>query len=468
MSQRFKLLIVDDEERFCQILKMELEETALYSVEIALDGIEAINKIQQTLYDLVLLDIRLPRVSGQEVLKFLREYSPTTPVIVITGNSDIPTAIESMKMGAYDFISKPYDIEQLLKGIERGLERKRLFIDNVVMKSELTRRSGTVEIIGTSPPIRQVIENATKVAESDSLVLIQGASGTGKELVANLIHRSSPRNDRPFVAVNCASIPDTLLESELFGYEKGAFTNAYATKQGLVEVAHGGTLFLDEVGDISPTIQPKLLRFLEAGNFRRVGGINELKVDVRILSATNKDLHEESKIGKFRQDLLYRLNVVTIRLPLLTERREDIPLLVEHFLKSKTKSKTSKTINPVALELLMQHDWPGNIRELEHVIEGAVIMSRNDVIEPTDLLLSPRASYGAVSSITGKTELPPMKVVDSPRGNGSLFSMEEMEKRHIESVLEYFKGGRAKTAQTLGISQKTLYLKIKRYGIRID
>lgn len=462
MKQRYKLLIVDDEESLTRLLRTELEEIGDYAVDLAGDGGEAINKIQKTLYDVVLLDVRMPRVDGMEVLKFLQNYSPTTQVIILTNFADIKTAIQSIKLGAYDFIAKPYDFDELLNTIGRALERKKLFIDNTLMKNELSRKAGSSEIIGQSAVIRGVIENALKVAQSDSIVLIQGASGTGKELIAHLIHSNSSRVERPFVVVNCASIPDTLLESELFGYEKGAFTSAYNTKQGLVEVAHGGSLFLDEVGDISPVIQPKLLRFLESGNFRRVGGVNELNVDARIISATNKDLQEESRAGRFREDLLYRLNVVTLRIPPLRERKEDIPILVEHFLKTKTKSKTTKTISTAAVEILLNHDWPGNVRELEHVLEGAIIMSHGDVIEPKDLLLPSRIPQKS-------TQVPSLAAVESgDNGTNGLLPLEELEKRHIEAALKHFNGNRTKTAQTLHISQKTLYLKIKRYGIRVS
>jgi two-component system response regulator AtoC len=457
MKQRYKLLIVDDEVSFSNLLRRELEDSGSYTIELAFDGAEAINKVQNTLYDLVLLDIRLPRIEGTEVLKFLKEHTPTTPVIIITGNTDVSIAIQSMKLGAYDYIIKPYDIDELQSTIERALERKKLFIDNTLMRNELSRKTGPSEIIGQSETLRKVVERALKVAQSESIVLIQGASGTGKELIAHLIHKNSPRSERPFVTVNCASIPDTLLESELFGHEKGAFTSAYATKQGLVEVANGGTLFLDEVGDISPTIQPKLLRFLETGNFRRVGGVNELNVDVRIISATNKNLEQEARAGRFREDLLYRLNVFTLHIPTLHERKEDIPLLVDHFLKLKAKSKTVKTMSPQAMNMLTQHDWPGNIREIEHVIEGAMIMSHDDVIQPKDLLLpaqSPSSTLPKTSEVT--TE------------NSSILPIEELEKQHIEAALKHFNGNRTKTAQSLRISQKTLYLKIKRYGIKVE
>ncbi len=387
MAKKFHLLVVDDEAPLRLLLESELNETGEFSVDLAADGGEAINLIQASVYDVILLDVRMPRVSGIEVLKFVQEYSPTTQVIILTNYADIKTAIETIKLGAYDFLAKPYDIEEIYNTIHRALERRALFIDNKLMKSELTRKAGGSELIGQSPVFLSLVENATRFAESDSIVLIQGASGTGKELIANLIHRRSPRNSRPFVAVNCASIPDALLESELFGHERGAFTNAFSTKQGLVEVANGGTLFLDEVGDISPTIQPKLLRFLETGEFRRVGGTNLLTVDVRVVSATNKDLREEVATGRFREDLLYRLNVVALHMPLLSERPDDIPVLAEYFLERKAKSKNIKRLSPAALALLRSHTWPGNIRELEHVIEGAILLSNSNIIEEGDLAM---------------------------------------------------------------------------------
>jgi two-component system response regulator AtoC len=456
MAKKYNLLIVDDEEPLRVLLESELSESEEFDVDVAIDGGQAINKIQAKVYDVVLLDIRMPRVSGIEVLKFVQEYSPTTQVIILTNYADVKTAIETIKMGAYDFLAKPYDIDELFNTIHRAIERKQLFIDNKLMKSELTRRAGAAELIGQSPAFLKMVESATRFADSDSFVLIQGASGTGKELIASLIHRRSPRNNRPFVAVNCASIPDTLLESELFGHEKGAFTNAYSNKQGLVEVANGGTLFLDEVGDISPSIQPKLLRFLETGEFRRVGGTNLLTVDVRVLSATNKDLREEVKAGRFREDLLYRLNVVTVQVPSLHERKEDIPVLAQYFLSRKAKSKNPKTLAPGALDLLMRHDWPGNVRELEHVLEGAVLLSSGEVIQSSDLsLYSHRQDRGSAGIGTAGEE-----------PGAAALSLEEIERRHIERVLNENNYNRARTAEALGISKKTLYLKIKRYGMK--
>jgi len=446
MPQRYKILIVDDEAALTTLLREELQQPGMFEVDLAFDGVEAINLIQKTLYDVVLLDMKMPRVDGREVLKFIQEHSPSSQVIILSQYADLKMAVETTKLGAYEVLGKPYDIDQIEQTIERAIERKKLAIDNKLLQTELSRKIGSSDIIGDNPAFRQVLENAERVAQSDSIVLILGPSGTGKELIANLIHKASPRINRPFVPVNCSSIPDTLLESELFGHEKGAFTNAYSTKPGLVEVANGGTLFLDEVGDISPVIQPKLLRFLETGDFRRVGGTNELKADVRVISATNKNLQEESRAGRFREDLLYRLTVVTIRIPALKDHPDDIPLLVDYFLKKKSKSKETKTLSAKALEKLMKYDWPGNVRELEHMIEGAVILSPNQMIEASDLHLPERQAESVSESMT----------------------MEDVERVHIEKVLKMFNGNRKKTAEALNISEKGLYLKIKEYGLSVD
>ncbi|HET9129643.1 MAG TPA: sigma-54 dependent transcriptional regulator, partial [Terriglobia bacterium] len=379
----------------------------------ALNGADAINLIQSHVYDVILLDVKMPRVGGLEVLKHVKEHSPTTEVVMLTNLTDVKTAIETVKLGAYDFVGKPYDTDQLMATVHRALEHRQLVIQKEV--SELIHPS---EIVGDSKAFKAVVENAKKIAASETYVLIQGESGTGKELFAQLIHRHSSRKDQPFVAVICAAMPDQLLESELFGHEKGSFTSAVSTKQGLVEVADGGTLFLDEVGDISLTTQPKLLRFLETGEFRRVGGTVTRKVDVRIISASNKDLPDEVKSGKFRGDLLFRLNVVSLHLPTLAERKEDIPLLVEHFLARKSKTKR---ISEEAMAMLMRYDWPGNVRELEHVIEGALVMSQTDEIYPKDFWLN-TAVKGSAASVN----------VEPETQDSRLLSLEELEKIQIE------------------------------------
>lgn len=442
MTQRYKyrILFVDDEIPILQSFIDALSES--FDVDTAFDGAHAINSIQKNLYDLVILDIHLPRVDGMEVLRFVHENFPTLQVIIISGQADVRMAVQATKLGSFDVIKKPFDIDELENSISLALERKK----HSILETELSRRKRNSQIIGQSKSFQQVLDSATRVADSDSIVLILGPSGCGKEIIARHIHESSGRSDGPFVPVNCSSIPDNLLETELFGHAKGAFTNAYTAKPGLVEVANGGTLFLDEVGDISPIIQPKLLRFLETGDFRRVGDTNELKANVRVVSATNKDLREEVRLGRFREDLLYRLNVITIRVPPLKEHCEDIPLLVEYFLLKKSNTKAPKSMSKRAMELLMMYEWPGNVRELEHVIEGAVIMSAGDVIDHTDLHLS---DHQVNSEADGH-------------------SLEAVERKHIEKVLKMFNGNRKKTAEALHISEKGLYLKIKEYGIPVD
>ncbi|HEX9007615.1 MAG TPA: sigma-54 dependent transcriptional regulator [Bacteroidota bacterium] len=454
MGRRYNLLIVDDEEPLRVILESELGDTEEFTIDTAADGAQAINLIQAKVFDVLLLDIRMPRVSGIEVLTFVHDYSPTTQVIILTNYADLRTAIETIKLGAYDFIAKPFDTDELLNTIHRAIERRQLFIDNKLMKSELSRKAGNHELIGRNPGFLKLIENATRSAASDSFILIQGGSGTGKELLAGLIHRRSPRNNRPFVTLNCASLPEDLLESELFGHEKGAFTSAHDTKQGLVEVAHGGTLFLDEVGDISPAIQPKLLRFLETGDFRRIGGTHQLTVDVRVVSATNKDLREEVRAGRFREDLLYRLNVITLQMPLLRERRDDIPLLAEYFLTRKSKTRLPKQLSPAALALLQSYEWQGNVRELEHVIEGAVLLAPGDTIEPADLGIHRPTQPVRQGPLPGDSDAATM-------------TLDEVERLHIRRTLEQCGFNRTKTAEALGISKKTLYLKIKQYAIPV-
>lgn len=454
MVRNHSILVVDDEPTVCFLLKEELTEQKNFDVLTANDGGAAMNILQQQPIDVVLLDVKMPRISGMEVLKFINEHNPTTQVIMLSSYADVKTAIEATKLGAYDFVGKPYNRDELLATVNRAIQHRRLTIDVELMKYELSRKAGEKEIISRSPTMKSMLATAKKVAASDSIVHIHGASGSGKELIANLIHNESLRKDRPFVVVNCASLPDTLLESELFGHEKGSFTGAHQMKQGLVEVANGGSLFLDEVGDISTIVQPKLLRFLETGEFRRVGGTTSMRVDVRIISATNKDLQQEVKAGRFREDLLYRLNVVTLRIPPLKERKEDIPLLVEYFLKKKSKSISPKKIGADALQALMSYDWPGNIRELEHAIEGAMLLSHDETIIAKDFILT----QSALAQHTGGV---------AQQGLSSM-TIDELEKVHIEQTLKRFQYSRSKTAKALGITQKTLYLKIKRYKIPVE
>jgi DNA-binding NtrC family response regulator len=451
----FSILVVDDEETFRYLLT-SLINNAGYQVDTVMDGIAAINAVQGKLYHLVLLDVKMPKVDGIEVLKFIKNNYPGIEVIMLTGAADVKTAVECMRIGAYDFITKPTTADELLATINRGLERRQLLIDNTLMKEALDRLQGTQEMVGQSDAFRKVLEIAAKVAPTESTVLIQGPSGTGKELIASFIYKNSLRTEQPFVTLNCASIPDTLIESELFGHEKGAFTDARATKPGIVEIANTGTLFLDEIGDISPVVQPKILRFIQSGEFRRVGGNATLNADVRILSATNKNLKDEVREGRFREDLLYRLNVITIEVPPLRERKQDVPLLVASFLANRMKTKVKTTISTRAMEVLVDYDWPGNIRELENVIERAAILCHNNVIEPQDFSLPNAPSSILTAGGSGDQKI------------GTALPLKEIERMHIEGVLRTFRGNKAESAKILGISLKTLYTKIQQYQIKLN
>ncbi|HTP80500.1 MAG TPA: sigma-54 dependent transcriptional regulator [Bacteroidota bacterium] len=452
-NESISVLIADDEETFLTVLRTALTSEG-YRVETASDGVAAINILQSKPFDLVLLDVKMPRVDGLEVLRFIRDHYLDTQVIMLTGVNDLRIAVECMQMGAYSYLTKPYSTVELLTVIGRALERKRLSIENKVLKSTLARFALSGNIVGTSKPVVELLQIAAKVAPTDSTVLIQGASGTGKELIADFLHKNSLRKDQQFVALNCASIPETLIESEMFGHEKGAFTDATSTKQGLVEIANGGTLFLDEIGEISLMMQPKLLRFLQTGEFRRVGGNRNLKSDLRVISATNKDLRAEVDGGRFREDLLYRINVITLQLPSLRDRKDDIPLLVEHFLKNRMRTKQPITIEPQAVDLLMKYDWPGNVRELENVIERAGILCQDNTIRVEDIALpiSARPIYersdGAGGSLIGKA-----------------VPMRDVEKAHIDGVLKAVDWNKNTAAKILGISLKTLYTKIQQFGL---
>ncbi len=446
------ILIADDEEDFRLLLRTLLEGEG-FSVSTAVDGADAINKLQERSYDIVLLDIRMPRVDGIEVLQFIKQLYIDTQVIILTGVNEISIAVECMKLGAFHFMTKPYSVDSLKSLIAQALESRSMRLELKALKSTAARNGAAGQLIGDSRPFRAVLEIADKVAPSDSTVLLEGASGTGKEVIANYIYKHSPRAEKPFVALNCASIPDTLIESELFGHEKGAFTDAGAMRQGLVEIANGGTLFLDEIGEISAVFQPKLLRFIQSGEYRRVGGNKTLKSDVRLISATNKNLFTEVAEGRFREDLLYRLNVITLHLPSLTERKDDIPLLAQNILQRKSKDRTVKELHPDALNALMEYHWPGNIRELENVLERAIILSPLPVISPKDLML-------------------PHRFVSSPAGTGgdaqklgSAVSLEEIEKEHIALLLQATHWNKNLAAKILGISLKTLYTKIHHFNL---
>ncbi|HIE03646.1 MAG TPA: sigma-54-dependent Fis family transcriptional regulator, partial [Candidatus Latescibacteria bacterium] len=359
-----KILIVEDEPKMAFLLEAELKDAGHRTTSVT-DGMEAVRRVEMEHFDIVITDLRMEGMDGIEVLERVKGLDPQTEVVLITAYATAQTAVDAMKKGAYDYIIKPFDVEELKLLVKRIEEKQGLLYENALLQ-EKARREGLL-VGGRSPAMRKVLELIDKVAPTDATVLVLGESGTGKELVARRIHHLSPRRDRPLVAVHCATFPENLLESELFGYERGAFTGATRRKVGHFEYADGGTIFLDEVGELPTSVQAKLLRFLQERQFTRIGGVEPVRVDVRVIAATNRDLEREVMEGRFREDLFYRLNVFPIELPPLRERREDIPLLVEHFLRQ--RNRPPDVVSPEAMEALLTYDWPGNVRELENVIE---------------------------------------------------------------------------------------------------
>ncbi|MEK6656478.1 MAG: sigma-54 dependent transcriptional regulator [Nitrospirota bacterium] len=395
-----KILVVDDERSMRDFLSIMLKKAG-YDVTTAVDGEEAVNVLHKDIFDLVITDLKMPKVDGLQVLKTVKELSPDTVVIVITAFASTETTVEAMKEGAYDYITKPFQNDEMKIRIKKALEKRRLSAENILLKKQLKDRAVFDNIIGKSEKIEKVFELVRKVSDSMSNILIYGESGTGKELIARAIHFNSRKKDKPFVTINCGALPEGLLESELFGHMKGSFTGAVFNKEGLFEVANGGTIFLDEVGETSPAIQVKLLRVLQDKEFKRVGGTKEIKVDVRIITATNRDLSKAVSEGKFREDLYYRLNVIPITLPPLRERTDDIPLLADHFLNkfNKALNKNVKGFSQTTMELFRNYEWRGNVRELENIIERAVALSNSEIITPEylpDILRDSSRSSSAI------------------------------------------------------------------------
>ena len=430
------------------LLKEELVNEG-YNVDSVYDGKDAIESLKRKTYDVLLLDLEMREIHGEKVLSFVKENQPSVQVIVLTAKSDMRTAIDCIKNGAYDFITKPYEFGQLCVIIERALEYKDLILKNKILTTKVSQTSSNI-IIGESEQIKRVLSLAERAAKSDSNILLEGETGTGKELFADFIHRNSTRSERPFVAINCASLPDQLIESELFGYEKGAFTDAKTSKQGLVEIANGGTLFLDEIGELSLALQPKLLRFLENGEFRRIGGVANLSSNVRVIGATNKNLMEEAEKKNFRRDLLFRLNVITLTIPPLRDRSGDVVLLSNYFLQKKSPVRSIKKLAPESEHELSHYNFPGNVRELEHIIERAIIFSEGDMILPKDLNI-PKDEFTFSEYL---------------KDDGDIMPLEEMEKMHIKRALDKYEWNRENTARILGIAQKTLYTKIIKYNLK--
>ncbi len=450
--KELKVLIVDDEQAQRELLAGFLDKRGL-AVTTAESGEKALELYPHVFAPVAIVDMKMPGMNGLELIAGLKEINPFIQVIVLTAFGSVETAVAAMKAGAYDYLTKPVeDLDELMLKLEKAARQNRLVVDNVVLSERLAEVFPTSEIIGESAPIRKVKELISLVASKEATVLITGPSGTGKELVARAVHALSPRSERKLVAINCAAFPETLLESELFGFERGAFTGADRAKQGRFELAEGGTLFLDEIGEMPLSMQVKLLRVLEERKIERLGSVKDISLDIRIIAATNRDLQKLVEEQKFREDLYYRLNVVQIHMPPLKERAGDILLLAEKFMEkfSRRAGKEVKGIAPDAAELLTSYAWPGNVRELENIIERAVVLSTGSSITRADLSgLSAHTSSAAAAS-------------------GELLPMAEVEKRHIKFCLDSLDWNMAKAADTLGIHRNTLRLKIKEYGLNRD
>jgi two-component system, NtrC family, response regulator HydG len=453
MTVQPKILVVDDDAAHRLMLKTVLSDDG-YEIAEAGDGAEAVAAVEEQFYDLILMDLKMANMDGVEALRRIKALSPGIPVIIMTAYASVGTAVNALKAGASDYLTKPVDIDELKILIDKTLHHRRLEQENQYLKERLADRFDLSAIIGRSPAMAQLFETVSLVAPSDATVLILGESGTGKELVANAIHQNSPRGQGPFIKLNCAALPETLLESELFGHEKGSFTGATARKAGRFQLADQGSIFLDEIAEMAPATQAKILRVLQEKEFEPVGGGRSVKVDVRVIAATNKELAEEIEAGRFREDLYYRLNVVQVDVPPLRDRGDDIALLADHFLKvyAEKNQRLIKGLTPRALDVFMRYDWPGNVRELENVIERAVILTRGDTVPTAQLPKS-------LQELAGEDiPLPPVTVAPGK-------TLKEIEEEMILKTLEECSGNRTRAAETLGISRRTLQLKLKEYGI---
>jgi two-component system response regulator HydG len=441
---------VDDQKNMRATTAMVLR-SAGHTVEEAEDGAAALQRIGQRTFDVVLTDLRMPDVDGMEVLREAQRLAPDTQVIVMTAYGTIESAVEAIRRGAYDFLAKPFKEDELLLRVSKALEKRRLVSEVSLLAGEFRRRYGLEHIVGRSAAIQDLLDRVGRVAPTDATVLISGESGTGKELVARALHVASRRGERPFVPVNCAAITETLLESELFGHAKGAFTGASRARRGLFEEANCGTLFIDEIGETTPGFQAKLLRALQEGEIRRVGESSPVQVDVRVIAATNQDLRRAIAEKRFREDLYYRLAVVPMRIPPLRERREDVPLLAAHFLQRFVKrTATTRTLAAEAVARLVEHDWPGNVRELENVIEQAAALAPSAEIRASDVQIEHRAGPAGHDG-----------------GHTLAAAVEDAERRAIEAALVRGGGDLAKVARELGVSGTTLWRKMKRLGIEV-
>ncbi len=454
MKHKKTLLIVDDDSTHRTMLRTLIGGWG-YDVVEADDGSTAIETVQKHPFDLVLMDVRMLKVSGLEALEEIKAFNPAIPVTIMTAYSSVETAVEALKKGAYDYLTKPLDFDKLRLTIERAMEHTRLKEENRILKENLGKHFDMQNIVGRSPAMVSLMETVAHVAPSEATVMITGSSGTGKELIAGMIHFNSPRKEGPFIKINCAAITETLLESELFGHEKGSFTGADRRKEGRFYQAHQGSLFLDEVSEMPLTMQVKLLRVLQERELTRVGGEEVIKMDVRVIAATNKDLVDLKRKGLFREDLYYRLNVVSLEIPPLSERRDDIPLLARHFLEmfSEKNNKEIKGFTPRAMDRLIRHDWPGNVRELMNAVERGVVLTRTEYLDEQDFAIMQNGSQPFAEAVP---------VFD---GKENSLSLEAVEKAAVLRMLEETDGNKSQAARRLGITRKTLHKKLKKYGV---
>jgi two-component system response regulator PilR (NtrC family) len=454
------ILVVDDENSMREFLEIMLNKEG-YQVATAAGGGEAIDLLKKSDFDLVITDIRMKEIDGLEVLKKCKELHPNTIVILISAYASTSTAVEAMKWGAYDYLPKPFKVREIKAVIRDALETAEAQESQEMEVRDGTARINYHGIVGESPEIKKILELLPRIAAATSNVLITGESGTGKELIAKAIHRESPRNDGPFVTVNCGSVPETLMESELFGHKKGSFTGATATRSGLFEAAHGGTLFLDEIAELSPPVQVKLLRAVQEKTFKMVGGSEEISVDVRIISATNRDLERDVMEGQFREDLYYRLNAINIHMPPLRERSDEIPLLAHHFLEkySKEMGKDIRKISSFALDILKSYNFPGNIRELENIIERSVALESSNIVLPDSLTLSSFKQTQVRPKVETVSLTLPQEGIDLDNVLGNL------EQDLLQQALDRTRGAKQKAAELLSISFRSFRYRLAKYGL---
>jgi two-component system response regulator HydG len=458
MQEKNRILVVDDDRAHRTMLRTLISGWG-YAISEADDGSTAIEAIHETLFDLVLMDIRMLKVSGIEALGKIKLINPAIPVIIMTAYSSVETAVETLKKGAYDYLTKPLDFDKLKRTMEKAMDHTRLKEENRMLKERIGADFDKQNIIGRSGSMKTLLETVGQVAPSEATVLIEGESGTGKELIAGAIHFNSLRKEKPFIKINCAAITETLLESELFGHEKGAFTGADRRKEGRFFQAHEGSLLLDEVSEMPLTMQVKLLRVLQEKEITRVGGDSVIPVNVRVIAATNKDLLKLIAQGTFREDLYYRLNVVTLELPPLKKRREDIPLLARHFLTrfSEKNRKPIKGFTPAAMDHLIKYDWPGNVRELMNAVERGVVLARSDYLDAEDVPIIQKQSETSSEKASTAATMEKAVIDHQP--------LDVIEKEFILKTLESASGNKSETARRLGITRKTLHKKLKQYGV---